>query len=731
MASNANSPKTSSQGISSKSPQHQQQAQTSNFEPLDKSSSNTLKRNPKMELSKSDLLKLLSYLEAELQARDVVIATLKSEKVKQLLNQGRYQMMPANDPFAALQRDCFAAAEPRVDEAEVRAVVNHQLAALDNLVMQQRRAQIRLGRILKEAEERHRKVVQELEEEKRKHEHDTAQGDDITYGLEKERTRLKQELELEKQSKKKLEKDLKKLSDILDEERSRQKQIVLLLLAERKKIIMKYIEERKRSEDLAQILTEEKSRIDSMAEGLEEESKKSLQMEAELEKQLAQFDIEKQQLKAAISKEEKRVKDLESELQKAKAEADSFKKQLAEAHQVAMFQAGTVSISPPRMALPRPSIAGTPPQPPAKPAVIPPQTTPRPGSAQAPPGVPLTPKACSWGPTDGSISPPPPPAAAGTPMMSSVAKVVQPTATVSSVPVCGPTTGIARSVSPGQGLRHVMYSPTTTTTITTTTATTIESRIVASWTSAGTGFTATVSDQVAQVAEKRTPQPQVVQVTPRVSLSASPGTKLFTTTQGNKLTVHVTTNAGTPQSAESTSAAAAAAALPQPPPKKPTPPGRGIPPPIPPNKPVVPPKKEVVTAARRPDVSLSTDIVPAEGKPQKIIAGPAALKFGTNITKDKHHVPSSQPGDLVDGRRDPQVGSGPQVLVEEPSPTPASARNGTTEAARPASVESVPLPPNVHESASAPVPGQGLEMLGQELADFQQMLVSMATDIID
>lgn len=275
-------------------------------------------KNPKLEFGQSDLLKLLSYLEGELQARDVVIAALKSENIKQMIYATRCKPLGINDPYAAMFRDSLAAsgqfasrqASTSAAQAEhnVRMYARQQLETLESAVLQQRHTHLKLIGVIKESEERHKLLLNELEEEKQKHERDTAQGDDITYGLEVERTRLKQDLESERANTKRLERELKMAQETLESERTRQKTIVLLLLAERKRIIMKYIEERKRSEDLAQILSEEKQRVDSLAEGLEEESKKSLQMEAELEKQHQLFEAERKEIRASFAADDKRYK---------------------------------------------------------------------------------------------------------------------------------------------------------------------------------------------------------------------------------------------------------------------------------------------------------------------------------------------------------------------------------------------------------------------------------------
>ncbi|KAG7199931.1 hypothetical protein KM043_014367 [Ampulex compressa] len=580
-------------------PQQQLCPQANNVEVLDKSSSNTLKRNPKMELSKGDLLKLLGYLEAELQARDVVIAALKSEKMKHLLS-SRY-LSSTVDPRAALARDVAIAGGGIGSEGNQI----DQVAALEALVIQQRRTQCRMTKVLKDAEIRHRAVIKELEEEKRKHEHDTAQGDDITYGLEKERTRLKKELELEKQERKRLELDLKKAAEGLEEEKNRQKQIVLLLLAERKKIIVKYIEERKRSEDLAQILGEEKIRIDSMAEGLEEESKKSLQMEAELEKQLAQFDMERQQYRQALLKEEKRVQDLEGELEKLRAELEIWKEPqptrsvprgigvpTAVAATTTATTTTTTTTTTMTMTMTMTTATATatatttttmatpppPPPPPAKPPNLVAMPTLR-GAGTVPQS-----RAGSLG--------------TGTPMVSS--KVVQPTATVSSVPVSGPTTGIARSVTPGQALRGVAYTP----------------NIIAT-----SGEPVILTEAQGVEKEKRAAGP--------TAANLGSGVKVLQSSQSTgKLGFHV-------------SSVGSLHASGLPPSKKP-PIARGVPPPVPPNKPIVPPKKEAAYL-RRTDLSQSatqeaatttatattaSSKLPGHGK-QQTIASLTAIPCGT------------------------------------------------------------------------------------------------------
>lgn len=89
----------------------------------------------------------------------VVHVILQSEKLKQYLTQNRHlSQKEHNDPLVALHRDGFAVADNSKDNAEMCFYVNHQLNSLENLVIQQRRSQARVARVLKEAEMRHRKV---------------------------------------------------------------------------------------------------------------------------------------------------------------------------------------------------------------------------------------------------------------------------------------------------------------------------------------------------------------------------------------------------------------------------------------------------------------------------------------------------------------------------------------------------------------------------------------------
>ena len=88
-------------------------------------------------------------------------------------------------------------------------------------------------------------MVMELDEERAKHAQDQAQGDDVTYMLEKERERLRGDIEREKAAAKKMEKEMRRGTQTLEEEREKHKQIVIMLMKERKRIITRLIQVRR------------------------------------------------------------------------------------------------------------------------------------------------------------------------------------------------------------------------------------------------------------------------------------------------------------------------------------------------------------------------------------------------------------------------------------------------------------------------------------------------------
>lgn len=266
-------------------------------------------------LSKPELLTLFSILEGELEARDLVIEALKAQHRDTFIEE-RYGKYNISDPLMALQRDFETLKEK--NDGEKQPVCTNPLSILKVVMKQCKNMQERMLSQLAAAESRHRKVILDLEEERQRHAQDTAEGDDVTYMLEKERERLTQQLEFEKSQVKKFEKEQKKLSGQLEEERARHKQLSSMLVLECKKASSKAAEEGQRAGELSLQLEKEKGRVGALEEALAAERRRGLQTEARVEKQLSEFDIEREQLRAKLNREENRTKTLKEEMESLK-----------------------------------------------------------------------------------------------------------------------------------------------------------------------------------------------------------------------------------------------------------------------------------------------------------------------------------------------------------------------------------------------------------------------------
>lgn len=135
------------------------------------------------------------------------------------------------------------------------------------------------------------------------------------------------QLEMEKSQLQSLELEHKKLSARLEEERGKNKHIVLMLVKECKQLSGRIVEEAQKLEEVMSKFEEEKKKAAELEESLEAEKQRSTQMEAQMEKQLSEFDTEREQLRAKLHREEAHTSDLREERDKMIKMIEQLKKE--------------------------------------------------------------------------------------------------------------------------------------------------------------------------------------------------------------------------------------------------------------------------------------------------------------------------------------------------------------------------------------------------------------------
>ncbi|XP_030634045.1 CTTNBP2 N-terminal-like protein [Chanos chanos] len=275
-------------------------------------------------LSKQEVLQLFCVLEGELEARDLVIHMLRSQR-RDVYVRERYGKYDLSDPFLALQRDGEVLRGTSADSPASTGHPSNPVSILRLVISQCRRMQERMMRQLAAAESRHRRVIADLEEEKRKHAEDTAEGDDVTYILEKERERLLQQLEFERVQVQFTEREKRRLQDQLEKEKVQHKQLSAALSRECKRTAIHAHEEAQRANQLSRQLDRERSTNHSLKAELEAERRRSMLMEARREEQLAEFDTEREQLILQLKREETRSGELQKEVEMLRRELKDLK----------------------------------------------------------------------------------------------------------------------------------------------------------------------------------------------------------------------------------------------------------------------------------------------------------------------------------------------------------------------------------------------------------------------
>ncbi|KAK7884226.1 hypothetical protein WMY93_027349 [Mugilogobius chulae] len=221
-------------------------------------------------LSRAELLTLLSILEGELEAQDVFIHALRAQH-RDAFVQERYGQYDLSDPFLALQRDSEAEERQNALAQNNSDITGHAVGPNPLAVLKLKRCRAQ----------------------------ESARSEEAAYMLQMERDKLLQQLDAERATVRRLEKEQVQTVSQVEESLSQQQQLSSTLSLELQRACSQAQEEA----------------LKKLQNTLEEERRHAAHLKTKYERQLDEFDTEREQLKSQLYKEKERCKELERQVE--------------------------------------------------------------------------------------------------------------------------------------------------------------------------------------------------------------------------------------------------------------------------------------------------------------------------------------------------------------------------------------------------------------------------------
>uniref|UniRef100_A0A096M7W3 Filamin A interacting protein 1 like n=1 Tax=Poecilia formosa TaxID=48698 RepID=A0A096M7W3_POEFO len=278
------------------------------------------RREKGRDLSRDDLVFLLSLLEGELQARDEVITVLKAEKIDLALLEAKYGFVTPQKVLQALQRDAIQGKSDVFQED----IYEKPMAELDKLVEKQRETHRRMLEQLLMVEQAHKQALYKLEDEKRNHGEFMRKSDEFTNLLEEERERLKLLIDQEKVYQERKDQENNKKIESLKEELTKLKSFTLMVVDEQQHLTEQLNQKSVKVQDLRTGFSQAQDKLSSANARLQEEEQKVFRLEAELLEQASRHHQDQEAMTAKLTSEDAQNRHLRQKLSALSRQLDEL-----------------------------------------------------------------------------------------------------------------------------------------------------------------------------------------------------------------------------------------------------------------------------------------------------------------------------------------------------------------------------------------------------------------------